>query len=58
LRLDRGDDSLGDLVLHRENVGEATVVPFGPKVAAGRDVVELSGDAHTVATLGTLPSTT
>ena len=51
LRLDRGDDGLGDLVLHREHVGEVAVVALRPDVAAGGDVVELRGDAHAVAAL-------
>ena len=49
LRLDRGDDRLGDLVLHREDVGKLAVVSFGPEMAAGRDVVELRGDTHAIA---------
>ena len=51
LRLDRGDDSFGDLVLNREHVGEIAVVAFRPDVAAGRDIVELGRDAHAVAAL-------
>ena len=51
LRLDRRDDGLGDLVLHREHIGELAVVAFGPDVAAGCDVVELRGDPHPVAFL-------
>ena len=51
LRLDRGDDRLGDLVLHGEHVGEVAVVALGPEMAAGGDVVELRGDAHAVAAL-------
>ena len=51
LRLDRGDDRLRDLVLHREDVGELAVVTFGPEMAAGGDVVELRGDADAVAVL-------
>ena len=51
LRLDRGDDRLGDLVLHREHVGEIAVVALRPDVAAGGDVVELRRDAHAVAAL-------
>ncbi len=49
LRLDRGDDGLGDLVLDREHVGELAVVALRPDVAAGRHVIELRGDAHAVA---------
>ena len=51
LRLDRGDDRLGDLVLHREHVGEAAIVTLGPDVASSCDVVELRRDAHAVAVL-------
>ena len=51
LRLDGGDDGLGDLVLHGEHVGEVAVVALGPEMAAGGDVVELRGDAHAVAAL-------
>ena len=51
LRLDRGDDGLGDLVLHREHVGEIAVVALRPEMAAGGDVDELGGDAHMVAVL-------
>ena len=49
--LAQGYYGLGDLVLHREHVGEAAVVAFRPDVPAGRDVVELYSDAHAVATL-------
>ena len=49
MRLDRGDDRLGDLVLHGEDVRDAAVVALGPQMAAGGDVVELRGDAHLVA---------
>ena len=49
LRLDRGDDGLRDLVLHRKNVSEIAVVAFAPDVAAGGGVVKLHGDAHAVA---------
>ena len=51
LRLDRGDDRLGDLVLHREHVGETAIVALRPDVASGCDVVELRRDAHTIAVL-------
>ena len=51
LRLDRCHDGLGDLVLHREYVGQVAVVAFGPEMAAGDDIVELGGDAHPVAGL-------
>ena len=51
LRLDRGDDGFGDLVLHREHVGEVAVVALRPEMAAGGDIVELRRDAHAVAAL-------
>src|SRR3954447_23373759 len=51
LRLDRGDDALGDLVLHREDVDELAVVALGPEMAAGRGVVELRGDSHAIVRL-------
>ena len=51
LRLDRGHDRLGDLVLHGEHVGETAVVTLGPQMAVGVDVVELRGDAHAIADL-------
>ena len=34
-----------------KDVGEVAVVAVGPKMAAGRAVDQLSGDAHTVAGL-------
>ena len=49
LRLDRGDDGLGDLILHGEHVGDVAIVALRPDVAAGCDVVELRGDAHAIA---------
>ena len=51
LRFDRGDDRLGDFVLHREDVGEAAIVTLRPDVASCCDVVELRRDAHAVAVL-------
>ena len=49
LRLDRRDHPLGDLVLHRENVGEVAVVALGPDVVAGCGFDQLRGDADAVA---------
>ena len=49
LRFDRRDDGFGDLVLHREHVGEIAVVAVRPDVAAGGGVVKLRGDTHAVA---------
>ena len=51
LRLDRGDDRVGDVVLHGEDVDKLAVVALGPEMAAGGGVVELRGDAHAVAGL-------
>ncbi len=49
LRLDCGDDGLGNLVLHREDVGQVAVVALRPNMASGGDIVELHCDAHSVA---------
>ena len=49
LRFDRGDDGVGDLVLHREYVGQIAVVMLRPDMAAGRGIVELRGDADAIA---------
>ncbi len=49
LRLDRGDDGFGDLVLHGEHVGDIAVEAFRPEMAAGGGVVELRGDPQLVA---------
>ena len=51
MRLDRGHDGLGDLVLHGEDVGDFAVVAFCPDVAAIGDIVQLRGDAHAAAAL-------
>src|SRR4029077_4887505 len=51
LRLDRGDDSLGDLVLHGEHVGKVAVISLRPDLGSGGGVVELRGGAHAVAYL-------
>src|SRR5215472_6905092 len=51
LRLDGGDDRIGDLVLHREHIGEVAIVAFRPQLAAAGDVIELGADAHAVAAL-------
>jgi hypothetical protein len=51
LRLDGGDDGLGDLILPGENVGKGAIVSFRPDVAAGGDVIELRSNADTVAAL-------
>src|SRR5262249_43330560 len=49
LRLDCRHDGLGDLVLYGKYVGQAAVVALGPKLAAGRDVVQLRGNTHALA---------
>ena len=49
VRLDRGDDRFGDLVLHGKYVGDVAVVALGPQMAAGGDVIELRGNAHPIA---------
>ena len=41
VRLDRGDDALGDLVLDGEDVAQLAVVSLGPDVLAGLGVDEL-----------------
>lgn len=46
---DRDRHRLCDLVLHRENIGEVTVVPFGPEVIAGPRLDELRGNTDAVA---------
>ena len=51
LRLDGRHDGFGDLVLNREHIGYVPIITLGPDMAAGRDIVELSGDAHLVAAL-------
>ena len=40
LRLDRGDDALGDPVLQREEVGDVAVVLLGPDLQAASGIVE------------------
>ena len=42
---------MGDVVLDGENVGQVTVITFGPQVAAGVAVDQLGGDADAVAGL-------
>ena len=46
LRFDRANDSLRDLVLNREDVGNIAIVTFCPNMAASCYIVELRGDAH------------
>ena len=45
MRLDRGDDLLGDVVLDGEDVLQLAVVFLGPDVLAGLGVDQLAGDA-------------
>jgi hypothetical protein len=49
LRLDCGDDRLGDFVLHLKHVGELAVIALGPDMASCGDVVELGCDANAIA---------
>ena len=51
LDLQHLDDAAGDLVLHREHVGEHPVVALGPQIAAGVRVHELRGDPDPLAGL-------
>jgi hypothetical protein len=44
--LDRGRDPRGDIVLHRENVGEVAVVTLGPKMPAGGSLDQLRRHPH------------
>src|SRR6516165_5237498 len=50
-RGDRNRYSLGDLVLHREDVGKIPVVALGPDVVAGLRFDELRGDADPISGL-------
>src|SRR6516162_6159090 len=44
--LDRGDDTRGDVVLHREDVGQISVVALGPEMGTGGGIDKLTADAH------------
>ena len=57
-RLDRGDDFLGDFILQREDVSEVTVKVIGPKVIAGRGVINWAVMRARLPPLRTLPSST
>ena len=48
---DRDGDGFSDLILHREDVGEITVVAFGPNVVAALGLDQLRGDADAIAGL-------
>ena len=45
LRFDAGDDSLGNLILHCENIGDPTIIPLCEKVVTGSRLDELDRDA-------------
>src|SRR6516165_2131985 len=45
-RLDRGDDTRGDVVLHREDVSQIPVVTLGPEMDPGSCIDKLAADAH------------
>ena len=44
--LDRGGDTRGDVVLHREDVSQIAVVTLGPEMGTGGCIDQLAGDAH------------
>ncbi len=46
LELKGGDDLLGDVRLHREDVFQLPLVGFGPEMAVGLGLDQLAGDAH------------
>src|SRR6266446_3790424 len=50
-RVDRDRDARGDLVLHRENVSQITIVALGPKMPAGGGFDELRCHSHPVSGL-------
>ncbi|MFL6693775.1 MAG: hypothetical protein ACJ8GO_12525, partial [Ramlibacter sp.] len=37
------------LVLHREHVGEAALITFGPEMPSGQRIDQLRADAHAIA---------
>src|SRR6516165_2236931 len=45
-RLDRGDHTRGDVVLHREDVSQIPVVTLGPEMGPGGCIDKLAADAH------------
>src|SRR5262249_12337669 len=55
LRLDPCDDGFRDFILDREHVGEAAVLAFSPKLAAGGHVAKPHRDADARATLAHAP---
>src|SRR5579864_5199866 len=48
-RLDDTSDRSGDLVLHREDIEEVAIVPFGPNMCAGDRVDQLRGHSDPIA---------
>src|SRR5438105_5676615 len=44
--LDRRGDTRRDVVLHRENVSQISVVTLGPEMGTGGGIDQLAGDAH------------
>src|SRR5215471_4671208 len=55
LRLNRGHDLPGDLVLQRKNVDQVAIVAFGPEMLTGFGVDQLGSDAHAAAALADAP---
>ena len=51
LDLERSNDLLRQLVLHREDIRELAIKAVGPDVRAARGIDELAGNAHPVARL-------
>src|SRR6516165_2775623 len=45
-RLDSGRDARSDVVLHREDISEVTVVSLSPEMGAGSNIDKLGADAH------------
>src|SRR5215813_688083 len=45
-RLDRRNDTRGDVVLHGEDIGQISVVTLGPEMGPGGYIDKLAADAH------------
>src|SRR5215469_2802868 len=45
-RFDSGGDARSDVVLHREDIGQISVVTLGPEMGAGGNIDKLAADAH------------
>src|SRR5215472_9155914 len=45
-RLDSGGDARSDVVLHREDISQVTVVSLSPEMGAGGNIDKLAADAH------------